>query len=121
MEVANIKQPVFGNWYIENKIGSGSFGTVYKIKREEFGTTYESALKVVHIPCDTGEINTLRSEGMDESSIRSYYKELVQNLINEIRILDLLKGNSNIVGYKDHLILSYDNETSLAILIRMEL
>ena len=121
MEVANIKQPVFGNWYIENKIGSGSFGTVYKIKREEFGTTYESALKVVHIPCDTGEINTLRSEGMDESSIRSYYKELVQNLINEIRILDLLKGNSNIVGYKDHLILSYDNETRFTILIRMEL
>ena len=55
----NESLPIFSNWYIDEKIGSGSFGTVYKIKREEFGETYYSALKVIHIPADTSEISSL--------------------------------------------------------------
>ncbi|MGN1418909.1 MAG: protein kinase family protein, partial [Acutalibacteraceae bacterium] len=121
MEFKNISQPVFDNWYIEERIGSGSFGTVYKIKREEFGMTYYSALKVIDIPSDSGEINTLRSEGMDDLSITSYYREVVQELLNEIKILDSLKGNSNIVSYEDHKIISDDKKTKFTILIRMEL
>ena len=46
---------VFGNWTVEEEIGSGAFGTVYKIKREEFGRVYYSAMKVLHIPQDKDE------------------------------------------------------------------
>ncbi|MCR4594752.1 MAG: protein kinase [Clostridiales bacterium] len=121
MRENNIKEPVFGNWYIDEEIGSGSFGTVYKIKREEFGNVYYSALKVINIPSDSGEIETLRSEGMDELSITSYYKEIVQSLVNEINILDSLKGTSNIVSYEDHEIISDESGKNYTILIRMEL
>ena len=121
MNTVDFSQPVFGNWYIDEEIGSGAFGTVYKIKREEYGNTYYSALKVIRIPSDSNEIDTLRSEGMDELSITSYYKEIVQSLVNEINILDSLKGNSNIVSYEDHEILSDESGKNYTILIRMEL
>lgn len=121
MDTISIEQPVFGNWYIEDKIGSGAFGTVYKIKREEFGETYYAALKVIRIPLDDQEISSLRSEGMDDRSITAYYKDLVQNLVSEIKILNSLKGNSNIVSYEDHRILEDETGTRYTILIRMEL
>ncbi|MCH5314353.1 MAG: DUF805 domain-containing protein [Eubacterium sp.] len=121
MEIKNIDQPILGAWYIDEKIGSGAFGTVYKIKREEFGETYYSALKVINIPSDNNDLSTLRNEGMDDVSITLYYKELVQNLLSEIKILNSLKGNSNIVSYEDHKIISNENETKFTIFIRMEL
>lgn len=116
-----IKQPIFSNWYIEEEIGSGAFGTVYKIKREDFGQVYYSALKVMQIPADKSEITLLQTEGMDELSITSYFEELVQNLVNEIKILASLKGNSNIVSYEDHLIETNENGFGYTIYIRMEL
>jgi hypothetical protein len=30
-------QPLFGSWNIEEEIGEGSFGTVYRVSKEEMG------------------------------------------------------------------------------------
>ena len=57
--INEIKQPIFGNWYIEKEVGSGSFGTVYKIKRETFGKVQYAAMKVIRIPQDKSEKNDL--------------------------------------------------------------
>ena len=95
---------VFGNWIIEEKIGSGAFGTVYKIKKEEFGRTYFAAMKVLKIPQDNSEYKKLRSEGMDDESISTYYGQIVEDFIKEIELLSSLDGITNIVDYKDHII-----------------
>ena len=58
---------------------------------------------------------------MDDLSITAYYNELVQNLVQEIKILHALKGNSNIVSYEDHQIITEDDGKKYTILIRMEL
>lgn len=116
-----IGQKVFGNWEIVESIGAGAFGRVYRIKREEFGSTFTSALKVIHIPADSNELSTLRSEGMDDESISSYFRGIVESFISEITILNSLKGNSNIVSYEDHSIIEEDEGKKYTILIRMEL
>lgn len=121
MDNLNIPEPIFNNWYIEEKLGSGAFGTVYKIKREEFGESFHSALKVIQIPSESSEVDALRSEGMDDNSITSYYGEIVQELLQEISILNSLKGNSNIVSYEDHSIITEEEGKQHTILIRMEL
>ena len=48
---------VLGKWRIERKIGEGSFGTVYEIRREEFGQTYTAALKVITRPPERSGIS----------------------------------------------------------------
>ncbi len=112
--------PVFGNWSVDEKIGSGAFGTVYKIKREEFGRTYFAAMKVIKIPQDKSEYKRLRSEGMDDESISTYYGQIAEDFIKEIEMLSSLDGITNIVDYKDHIIESCA-DLGYTIYIKMQL
>ena len=40
----------YNGWKIGRKIGSGSFGNVYEIEKEDFGYQYKAALKIISIP-----------------------------------------------------------------------
>lgn len=40
----------YKGWNVVKKIGTGSFGSVYEIEREDFGYLYKAALKVISIP-----------------------------------------------------------------------
>ena len=111
---------VFGSWIVEETIGSGAFGTVYKIKREEYGNDVYAAMKVVEIPQDKEEHNRLRREGMDDESISQYYSQIAQNFIKEIEFLSSFDGITNIVEYQDHIIESNDN-MGYTIYIKMQL
>ncbi len=121
MDINSITQPIFGNWYIEEEIGSGAFGTVYKIKREDFGNTYYSALKVIQIPQSKSELQSLRSEFDDDQSLSDYYSNFVQDFAKEIEVMAELKGNSYIVSFEDHAFIRSDDGIGWTILIRMEL
>ena len=114
-------EPLFLNWYVDSFIGSGSFGKVYKIKREEFGVTYYSALKWISIPQDDAELKQLRYDGMDDASISEYYKDVVKDLTGEIQLMSRLRGRSSIVSYEDHRIIQKPDEMGYDIFIRMEL
>ena len=50
--MGDIKQyePLWGAWYMDSLIGEGSFGKVYKVRREEFGKRplrYESVVSTL--------------------------------------------------------------------------
>lgn len=114
-------EPLFGNWFVDSFIGSGSFGKVYKIKREEFGAVYYSALKWISIPQDEAELKQLRYDGMDNASISEYYNDVVRDLTNEMHLMSRLRGRSSIVSYEDHCIVIKPNKMGYDIFIRMEL
>lgn len=94
-------EPLFGEWYAESFIGAGSFGRVYKIYREELGNRFYSALKYISIPADSGEITQLRSDGMDNESISTYYTDMARDISSEITLMNKLRGNTNIVSFED--------------------
>jgi serine/threonine protein kinase len=112
---------VFDHWVVEDKIGSGAFGTVYKIKREEYGKEYRSALKVITIPPENSDILNLKSEGMTKEEISAYYSDIALSFMEEIKLLEELKGNSNIVSYEDHIIQRSEDGMEYTIMIKMEL
>ena len=56
MRQYEIGSEVFGHWVIKRLIGEGSFGKVYEIERENFGT-YRAALKVITIPSNKNILN----------------------------------------------------------------
>ncbi|MBQ6381706.1 MAG: protein kinase [Clostridia bacterium] len=115
-----MNEKYFGNWVIVEELGSGSFGTVYKIKKEEFGNTYYSAMKVIRLPQDKDEPNRLRNEGMDDRSLSAYYAQFVKDFTNEIKVMASLQGNTNIVAYNDHKIEPNADGIGYTIYIRME-
>lgn len=114
-------EPIFGSWHITKAIGRGSFGTVFEIQRTEFDTTYSSALKIISIPQDEDEIRKMELEGMSADAIKRYYDNVVRDIVNELVIMSVLKGNSNIVSYEDHTVIRHEDEIGFDILIRMEL
>ncbi|MBE7038158.1 MAG: hypothetical protein E7404_04560 [Ruminococcaceae bacterium] len=114
-------EPFFGNWRIKRLIGEGSYGKVFEIEREDFGTTYKAALKTMTIPQNESEIKSVMADGMDEGSVRDYYKNFVEDVIKEFVLMSKLKGNSNIVSYEDHMVIEHEDKIGWDILIRMEL
>ena len=114
-------EPLFGSWTVDRVIGEGSYGKVYALKKTDFGKDYFSALKVISVPQNESEISSLRSEGMDDESIRNHFKQFVAEVVSEFDLMARFRGNSNIVSYEDHLLIPSEDGYGYNILIRMEL
>lgn len=119
----HIFEPLWGAWKIDKLLGSGSYGSVYKAVRREYGQEYWAAIKHVSIPMSEAELQTVYDEGLasDECSARMYYEQLLDNLQEEIQFMCRLKGNTNIVAYEDHLTIPKQEMPGYDIFIRMEL
>lgn len=115
-------EPIDGKWYINKKLGSGAFGTVFEIERRDF-TNDKSALKIISIPSSSSEVESYRDENydLDEKSITSYFYGFVEEFIKEFQLMTKLKGNSNIVSIEDYDVKEHVDEIGWDILIRMEL
>ena len=125
IDMTNIHQfePLWGVWKIEEELGEGSYGKVYKAVRNEFGATYYAAIKHISIPINQTEIRNLYEEGLaaDEGSARRYYERMLANLLQEIRLMSALKGHTNIVAYEDHMTIEKRDMPGYDVFIRMEL
>lgn len=115
------KRELWPEWEVESVIGSGAYGDVYKIRRQDIGGVYYAALKVISIPRDEDEINQLRNANMSDEQIARYYRRFVNDLSREFSVMEKLKGNTNIVSYEDHKIIEHKVGFGWDVLIRMEL
>lgn len=112
---------VFGDWEIVRELGEGSYGKVYELKKDNFGVTASSALKVLRIPKSQAEIREAISEGMDEKTVTAYFSDIVQHFVREIAVMAELKSHPNIVSCEDYQVISHPGTLGWDILIRMEL
>ena len=112
---------VLGNWTLKQLIGEGSFGRVFSAEREDFGTVYKSAIKIITIPQSQAEVKSARAEGMDDESVRAYFRSFVEEMVREFALMSKLRGTANIVSYEDHTVESHTAGIGWDIIIRMEL
>ena len=113
-------EPLWGRWKVEQLIGRGSYGSVYLCTRSEFGNVFTSAVKHISIPQDDEEIESARLEGMNEESLKSYFSGIAEDFISEIKLMNSLKGLTNVVSIEDYLVERCEDGVSWDILIRME-
>ncbi|MDR0220967.1 MAG: protein kinase [Lachnospiraceae bacterium] len=112
---------VWPEWRSEALLGEGSFGKVYRAVREEHGVTAYSAIKVLSIPQNDAELSSLRSEGYSDGAMKTYFQGIVDDFANEIKLMQSMKGNSNIVSVEDFKVLEKTDKVGWDVYIRMEL
>ena len=108
-------------WKVEKTLGKGSYGTVYKAVRNDNNIQSKAAIKVVSIPLDRSELESLRSEGLTEEDSKTYFRGIVNDFVSEISMMESLKGTQNIVSVEDYKVIERENEIGWDIYIRMEL
>ncbi len=112
---------VWPEWDVIRRIGHGSFGAVYEIKRIQFGKTEKAAVKVLTIPYDRSIIDELYSEGYDDASISKRMHGELQNIVNEYYLMAELKGHTNIVNCDDMQYVEHEEGIGWDVFIKMEL
>ena len=120
MSIEKLNQ-VWPEWSVEKQLGKGSYGVVYKAVRKDHNLESYAAIKVISIPQDQAEIDTLRSEGLDLNGTRTYLQGIVNDFVSEIQLMESLKGIQNIVSVEDYKVVEKTDEIGWDIFIRMEL
>ncbi len=121
MSEKNISK-VWPEWLIERPLGSGQYGRVFKASKSDGKYTSYSAIKVITVPADPAEADMLcKNDGIDRDSSRTYFKEIVDGFLNEIRTMDSFKNCPNIVRIEDYKVYEAEDTVSWDIFIRMEL
>jgi len=111
---------IWPQWQLIEELGRGSYGVVYKALREEHGVVSYSAIKVISIPQQETEELSIRADGLDDTATRKYFENIVESTVDEIKVLESMKGNSNIVSIEDYIVLSEPERIGWDIFIRME-
>ena len=62
-------------YHVDEKIGSGGFGTVYKVSKTNVSGTYVRALKHIKLPNKKQYSNILNSMGGDYTKADNYFAD----------------------------------------------
>lgn len=109
------------DWSIGEKIGEGSFGTVYRCVCNAKGKLTERAVKIISIPQSEKEIESLRLDGMSEDETEKYFKDIVDNFTNEIKVMEALGDSEYTVSIDEYKVVKREDSFGWDIYIRMEL
>jgi len=113
----------FDGYKVIEKLGSGAFGTVYKVVKHDASGEYTRALKHITIPSSKQQYESVfNSMGGDVSKVDDYFSAMLKSIVSEIQILNDLseKGVTNIVRYYGHNIATSDSPKQYDIYILME-
>ena len=112
---------IWPEWKLVKLLGKGSYGRVYEAVRSDSGIESRAAIKIISIPTDQSEIDSLRAEGLDNNSTREYFRHVVEEFVEEIRLMESFKGVQNIVSVEDYKVVEKMDDIGWDIYIRMEL
>lgn len=107
---------------VNEKIGSGGSGTVYRVSKTDASGTYSRALKHISIPNQKQYVDVLNRMNGDTSKADAVFKEIFDDVAKEVNHYRQLSdsGNSNIVRYYESEFISKES-SQYDIYILMEL
>lgn len=107
---------------VDEEIGQGGFGTVYKVSKSNIAGTEIRALKHISIPSKKQYLDVLNSMGGDHQKADDYFVGVLKNVINEIRIIRSMSAGrtANIVTYYENDIEEHGSPRTYDVYILME-
>lgn len=123
--IETIVKTLWPDWEIEDEIGAGAYGTVYKanyVGGDELPDQTESvaAIKVIEVPANSTEARELKNMYPAEADLTSYLENIVTEMFGEIQSLETLKNNPNVVQIRDCIVWEDKANFQWRLLIRME-
>ena len=117
----NIEQILGPGWRFVRMLGTGSYGSVYEIQRDNYGSVERAALKILSIPKSREYIDELYSEGFSEEGVTKRVHRHRDDIIREYSMMKTIKGHTNIVYCDDLICDPHENGVGWDIYIKMEL
>lgn len=106
--------PLWDKWEIENKIGSGLYGTVYKIKSADDGKDVFGAVKHIELVLPENADEIVKDENGEDISVK---EKLLNEYLNEIETNYSFIRSKHLLVYEEHMV--YETENGYDIFIRM--
>lgn len=117
----DLLKKIWPEWQIGERIGGGSYGVAYEATRTDYNVESHAAIKMISIPANDSEIDSLRAEGLNMTETKTYLQQVVNDFVSEIQLMVSLEGCPNIVDVKDYRVVEKEGELGWHIFIRMEL
>ena len=103
-EWAKKLEPFWNNWTVDEYIGEGSGGKVWRIKHPTpYGNEF-AALKEIYIDASNNNLDLALMEGLDKNGMKVYSHSLLEQVLLEISIMKDIGSHRNIVHYYDCLV-----------------
>lgn len=107
---------------VKEVLGTGTFGTVYKVAKQNASGYYVRALKHITIPSEKQYESVLNSMGGDCQKANNYFEKSLEGIVREIKVLNELSeaGATHIVKYYENQVDVIDNPRRYDVYILME-
>ena len=109
---------VWPDWQCMQLIGSGTYGDVYRVRRETDGEL--AAVKMILIGREQNDL-LLQTNDLNVRQYALHHEQLVQECLGEIRMLSSMRQNPYAVNLQDFAVRKIPQDSRWLILIRMEL
>ena len=113
------RPPAPEGWHAVDYLGSGSGGSVYRIVRDADGAA--AAMKIIRIPRNADEIETLRGMGLNDEEISHRFENQLIEVYDKFSALSEMRGEPNVVPVDDVQYVHMEGGQSCAVFARMEL
>ena len=119
---AEIRLPaVWKGWRVTGLLGTGSYGRVYEIRREQYGVEERAAAKVISFPSDMDEVHEYMLSGYVEETLAAKYRRQVEDVLKEYSLLMELSSDPHIVHCSTYEAVPREDGIGWDVFIRMEL
>ncbi len=116
--------PVFGSWYTESQLGSGTDGKVYLIsKSAPDGSAEKSVLKMIRLGENRNEqktFNTIAERPEADDDEEGFYESIIKNITDNIAVIQKVDNGKRFVKYEEWETRRTSDNKGYIILIRLE-
>lgn len=88
-------------WADKSLLGNGEYGAVYRAQKQLGEKTIYSAVKIVSIPKDIGDVRESIRKGRTEKEIQQDINRKKDKYVQEIEMMYELHGSSNVVNIEE--------------------
>ena len=112
---------VWPDWHVDEELGAGSYGAVYRARRDTPEGREQAAIKVIPVPGNEAEVDAFLAEGNNELTAKVYFQEIATGCLDEARLMEGLRDAPNVVHIQDSALVPHPNGIGWDVYIRMEL